>query len=158
MNQRSRLNARQKSKKHTARVAELSCLSVETTSSHGGLDSTPDLFDGLAVSPSLLSSLTLAICVDTDVQHASTPALDCVGEKLVAPANIDAQSMVEELGGLTPLVTLELPSLTGCEDGDNAIPVVGLEVIGRLDENETQRSGGFDGWHEAVDVEDVESG
>lgn len=102
--------------------------------------------------------MALTVCVDANVQHTSTPALDCVGEKFVTPADVDTQSMVEELSRLTPLVSLELPSLAGCEDGDDAIPVVGLEVIRRLDENETQGAGGFDGWHEAVDVEDVESG
>ena len=144
--------------KHITRDTELPRFSVEATGSHGSLDSTPDLFDSLTISPSLLGILAITVCVDANIQYTSTPSLDAIGKKLAAPANVDTQGMVEELGRLTPLVTLELPGLAGREDGDNAVPVVGLEVIRRLDENETQRAGGFDGWHEAVDVEDVESG
>ena len=133
-------------------------LSVEATSSHGGLDSTPDLFDGFTISPSLLGGLAVTVSVNANVQHTSTPTLNSVGKQLVTPTNVDTQSMVEELGRLTPLVALELPGLAGCEDSDNTVPVVGLEVIRRLDENETQRAGGFDGWHDAVDVENVKGG
>lgn len=64
--------------------------------------------------------------------------------------------MAKEVCGVAPFVTLELPSLTGGEDGDNAVPIVGLEVIRRFDENETQRTGRVNGRHDAVDVENVE--
>lgn len=157
MTQRSRLNARQ-NKIHTIRDAGLLCLSVKASGSHRGLDSTPDLFHSLTVSPSLLSSLALTVRVDTNIQHTSTPTFDGVRQKLITPANVDTQGMAKELRWLTPLIALELPRLTSCKDGDNAIPVIGLEVIRRLDKDESQRTGRFYGWHDAIDVEDVQGG
>jgi hypothetical protein len=75
MNQRSRLNARQKQKRIT-RDAGLPRLSSETTGSHGSLNVTPDFFNGFTISPSLLGSLAITVCVDANVQYTSTPALD----------------------------------------------------------------------------------
>lgn len=66
--------------------------------------------------------------------------------------------MAEQIGGVLPLVALELPGLAGGEDGDDARPVVWLEVVGGFDEDEAERAGGVDGVEHAVDVQDVEAG
>jgi hypothetical protein len=105
-----------------------------------------------------LSSLALTICVDANIQHTSAPTLDGIRQELITPADVDTQGMAKELCWLTPLIALELPRLTSCEDGDNAIPVIGLEVIRRLDKDETQRASRFYGWHDAIDVKDIQGG
>ena len=63
--------------------------------------------------------------------------------------------MIEQLSRLTPLVALELPSLTGRENRYDAIPVIGFEVVGGFDEDEADGAEGVDGGHEAVYVEDI---
>lgn len=122
----------------------LPSISGPATGPHRSFDSTPDLLDSLAVSPSLLGRLAVAVDVDTSTQDTSAPALDSVWQELITPANVDTESVAEEIGRMGPLVTLELPSLTGGEDGNNAVPVVGLEVIRRLDKDETERASWID--------------
>lgn len=61
--------------------------------------------------------------------HTVAPIPDIIRGLLAAPANMDAQHVAEQLVGATPLVILELPGLSGCEDGDNAVPVFRLELL-----------------------------
>lgn len=73
---------------------------------------------------------------------------------LAAPADINAQYIAEQVGGVLPLVALELPRLAGGEDGDDAAPVVGLELLRGVDEDEAQGPLGVDVGEEARDVQD----
>lgn len=66
--------------------------------------------------------------------------------------------MGEQLARVGPAVALKLPDLAGGEDGDDALPVVGLEVLGAVDEDEAQRGAGGDGGHGARRVQDVAGG
>ena len=65
--------------------------------------------------------------------------------------------MTEQLGRLLPLVALKLPGLARGKDGDDARPVVRLELVGRVDEDEAHRVR-RDGGQRAGDVQDVGRG
>lgn len=52
-----------------------------------------------------------------------------------------------------PLVVLELPHLAGGEDGDDTVPVLGLELLDALDEDEAHgAAGGVDVAHAVLQV------
>lgn len=54
-----------------------------------------------------------------------------------------------------PLVRLELPGLTSCKDSRQAAPVVRLELLGRVNNDEAQWPLRIDGRDEPRDVEEV---
>lgn len=81
------------------------------------------------------------------------PADDGLGGVLAAPADVDAGDVAEELLRGAPLVVLELPALAGGEDGDDAVPVLGLELLGALHEDEPHRPRGLDVLDQPVDVQ-----
>ena len=62
--------------------------------------------------------------------------------------------MSKEFNRLLPLVAFELPDLAGGEDGDDTRPVLGLELFGGVDEDESDGTCGVDGGEDAGDVED----
>lgn len=62
-----------------------------------------------------------------------TPAADVIRGRVASPSDKDAKRVLEELVGVAPLVVLELPRLARREDGHNAVPVLGFELLGALD-------------------------
>ena len=66
--------------------------------------------------------------------------------------------MPEQIRRILPLVALELPRLARRQHRDDAVPVVGLELLGRVDDDEAQRAVRVDAREEARDVEDVGGG
>ena len=125
---------------------------------HAGLDHLPDTLDDLPVAPAAgvdagAVGEGVLPAVDADVEDAVAPADDAVGGLLAAPADEDAGDVAEELVGAAPLVVLELPALARGEDGDDAVPVLGLEVLGALDQDEAHRPRRVDVLHQPVDVQ-----
>lgn len=74
--------------------------------------------------------------VDSKAAHATAPPSHFTGYFLATPPDIDARRVLEQLGRGRPFVRLELPCLTSGEYRDNAVPVVGLEIGGAVDEDE----------------------
>ena len=66
--------------------------------------------------------------------------------------------MSKEFRRRLPLVGFELPCLPRCEDGDDAGPVVRLELLWGVNQDESEGALGVDGGEEAGDVENVGSG
>lgn len=74
--------------------------------------------------------------LDSKALHTPTPSLHLRGDILAAPADIDTGSVLEQFRRRGPFVRFELPGLTGCEDGNEARPVVRFEIGGTVHENE----------------------
>ncbi len=51
-----------------------------------------------------------------------------------------------------------MPCLTGCEDSDDTVPVIGFELLGGIDEDEAEWAVRVDGWEQACEVEDISVG
>ena len=112
--------------------------------SHILLNRTPHLLYNLSVPPPPRATLDAVPLVDLDADDATAPALDHRRRLLTLPADVDAQDVRKQLCWLRPLVALELPCLAGGEDSDDARPVVGLELVGSVDEDEAERARGVD--------------
>lgn len=69
-----------------------------------------------------------------------TPVADIVRRWLAAPSHIDTKNVREQLISVAPLVVLELPCLTRRKNCDHAVPVLGLELLCALDQNEAHGS------------------
>lgn len=122
--------------------------------SHIHLNRLPNLFHDLLVPEARsVGAVAAAPSIDARRQHPMAPAADALGGLLPAPANKDAERVLEQLVGAAPLVVLELPRLPGGEDGHHAVPVLGLELLGALYEDEAQGAVGVDGPDDALDVE-----
>ncbi len=123
--------------------------------SHVPLDHLPDALDDLAVPPAASVDAVGGVlpAVDADVRDAVAPGDDTLGGPLAAPADVYAGDVAEELVRVTPLVTLELPALAGGEDGDDAVPVLGLELLRALDQDEAHRPRRVDVLEQSVDVQ-----
>lgn len=80
------------------------------------------------------------------------PAADVIRGLVTTPAKVYTQGMLKEVTGVAPLVVLELPCLSRGKDRNDAVPVLGLELLGAFDENETHRSVGVDGGDDALHV------
>ena len=65
--------------------------------------------------------------------------------------------MREEFRRVLPLVVLELPSLTGGEDGHDTGPVVRTEIVRAVDEGEGEGVGA-DGGEVALEAHHVDAG
>lgn len=63
--------------------------------------------------------------------------------------------MLEQLRRRRPLVALELPRLPRREDGDDPVPVLRLELLGALHEDEPHRPRRVNVAHHARDVQHV---
>lgn len=72
------------------------------------------------------------------------PIANIIRRGLAAPSNMDTKDVREQFVGVAPLVVFELPRLAGCEDGHHAVPILGLELLGALDQDESHRSYGVD--------------
>lgn len=123
---------------------------------HAGLDRLPDGFDDFAIAPAAgfeIGMSRVLKSIDAHVQHPVTPGTNALGWRFAAPADVDAQDVEEEFGGVAPFVLLELPALAGGEDGHDSTPVLGLELFRAFDEDESYGSIGVDVLHETVDVQ-----
>ena len=100
----------------------------------------------------------LVPAVDKEALDSTTPALDLGRHRSSPFAHIDSQHVPKQLLWLAPLVASKLPDLTGCEDGDDAVPIVGLEMLGGVDDDEPEGSffsAGVQGREESCGVEKV---
>ena len=111
-----------------------------TLTPHRLFDRAPDALDDLAVAPASLRTLLGIVFVDLGLDHAAAPALDGGGDLLGSPAKVDPLHHSEELGWVLPLVAFELPELAGGEDSDDALPGVGTELLGGVNEDEAYRA------------------
>ena len=93
--------------------------------------------------------------VDTDADHAPSPSLHAGRHFLASPADVYTQRMFKQIRWIAPLVALELPRLTRGEDCNDAVPVVWLELLWGVDEDESERAVGVDGGEEARDLDHV---
>lgn len=66
--------------------------------------------------------------------------------------------MLEQLHRIIPLVVLKLPRLARRQHRDDAIPVIGFELLGGIDEDEAERAVGIDAREEARDVQNAGCG
>lgn len=66
--------------------------------------------------------------------------------------------MRKQITRVLPLITLKLPRLARREDRDDALPVVRLELVGRVDEDEAEGALRVYGWHEPRGIQDVGTG
>lgn len=90
--------------------------------------------------------------LDLRARDAPTPTPDGGGDVFGAPADVDAEHVAEQFGRGLPLVATELPRLARGEDGHDAAPIVGFELLRGVNEDEAKGSCGVDGWEEPRDV------
>ena len=107
---------------------------------HGFFDLTPYSLDDLSVSPPPLSAGVAVPLLYLRTRHAPTPTPDGARHVFTPPSNIDAKRVLEQVRCGLPFVRLELPGLTGREDADDTRPVVRLELLRRVHQDETQWS------------------
>lgn len=70
--------------------------------------------------------------------HITTPTLDLSRHRQALLPNVDAKNMRKQLLRFSPLVASELPSLTCGEHCHNSLPVLCLELIGRIHKDEPE--------------------
>ena len=124
-------------------------------SPHTLLDGSPNAFDDLSIAPSALLTLAGIPLLNLHTLDHTAPSLDRIRHLFASPANIDAEGVGKQLRGIGPLVTLKLPGLARGEDGNNPLPIVGLELIRGVDEDEAQRALRINGSHGPLSVQDV---
>lgn len=105
-------------------------------SPHTLLDGSPNALDDLSIAPSTFFTLASIPLLNLHTLDHSTPTLDGIRHLLASPTNINTEGVGKQLGSVGPLVTLKLPGLARGEDGNNSLPVVGLELIWSVDEDE----------------------
>ena len=122
-----------------------SLFGAPTTKSHTLFNGRPNTLDHLAVSPAptALDAILLIPALNRKVVHTASPTLDLAGNLLAAPTDVYTGGMLEQLRRGRPLVWLELPCLTGGEDSDKAVPVIGLEVGRAIEDDELGGTGGL---------------
>ena len=122
---------------------------------HALLNSRPNALNRFPIAPSPALLLRAAPLLQPYGLHRPPPPLHRLGQCLALPPHIDAEGVAEQLGGVGPAVRLELPDLAGGEDGDDTRPVVGLEVLGAVNQNEAQRRARRHARHRPRRVQDV---
>jgi hypothetical protein len=105
-------------------------------SPHTLFDGSPNALDNLSIAPSAFLTLASIPLLNLHALDHTTPTLDRIRHLLASPTNINAECVGKQLRGVGPLVTLKLPGLARGEDGNNPLPVVGLELIWGVDEDE----------------------
>lgn len=140
-----RSKGKEKRKSRKKILSTVAGLFGPTTESHALLNSSPDTLDDLTITPATttLRTILLVPAFNSEVLHAAAPALDLARDILPPPSDVNTSGVLEQLGWGRPLVRLELPGLAGSEDGHKAVPVLGLEVGGAVDDDELCRSGGL---------------
>lgn len=66
--------------------------------------------------------------------------------------------MPEEFRWVLPFIAAELPCLARGEDGHDAVPIVGFELLRGVDEDEAESAGRVDTREDAGDVQNCGSG
>lgn len=107
---------------------------------HRFLNCRPDSLDDFPISPPARRGLMSVPLVNLRARHAATPPSNSSRHIFPSPANIDAKRMSEQVRRRLPLVRLELPTLACCEDCCQSGPVVWLELLRCVDDDETERS------------------
>lgn len=124
---------------------------------HALLDFPPDLLNYLPVPPAARVGAWQVpippILVNQARLDAVAEPLHRLGRLVAAEAQIDARHVSEQLGRVAPPVVLELPGLARGEDGHDAVPVLGFELLRALDEDEAHRTRGVNVLHHARHVE-----
>jgi hypothetical protein len=124
-------------------------------SPHALLDGRPNTLHHLTITPPSLVALAGIPFLNLHALDHSAPPLDCIRHLLSSPADVDAQRVRKQLGRVGPFVTLKLPRLARREYGDNPLPIIRLELIWGVDEDEAQRALRVDGSHGPLRVQDV---
>ena len=107
-------------------------------SPHAFLDAIPDPLNYFSIPPPPLHTHMCVPLLDLGAHNAPAPPLDCSRHILAAPSYIDAQYVLEQFRRTLPPIALELPRLTCGEYRHDAAPVVRLELLRRVDKNESQ--------------------
>lgn len=118
-------------------------------SAHTILNRRPYSLHNLSISPPALLTLRWIPLVYRRDFHSASPALHRLWHQLRRESHIDSERVAEEFRRICPLVALELPRLAGCEDCYDARPVVGLEMVELINEDEAQRARRIDGGQSA---------
>lgn len=119
---------------------------------HTLLNSIPDPLHHLPIPPPTLHAQVRVPFLDLGAADPAAPAAHRGGDVFPPPADVDAEHVPEQFGRGLPLVAAELPRLARRKDSHDPAPVVGLELLRRVDEDEPQRSGGIDGGQKTRDV------
>lgn len=113
---------------------------------HALLDPIPYPLHHLTISPPTLHAHVGVPLLDLGAADPTTPAAHRGGDVFPPPAHVDAHYVPEQFGWGLPLVAAELPRLARSKDRHDPAPVVRLELLRRVDEDEPQRSRGVNGW------------
>lgn len=132
-----------------------SAILVPAFTFHRFLYSRPNALYRLPIPPSSLGALVTVPFVQLGRNYTSAPTLNCRRSILASPANVDPESMTEELRRRLPFVRLELPRLACCEDCRKSGPVIGFELFRSVHKDESKRPLWIDGWQQAGDVKNV---
>jgi hypothetical protein len=106
--------------------------------SHVSLNRPPHFFHNLSIPPSssfarrlidYTSMCTFIPPIHKEALHSTTPSFDLTWHLPSPLSHIDAQHVSKELLRLSPLVSAELPYLSGREHRHHTIPVVGFELL-----------------------------
>jgi len=121
-------------------VSSLHRPSILTPSStpHTLLNPIPYPLHNLSIPPPPTNPLLRIPLFDLRARHASPPTLNRTRYVLAPPSHIDTQSILEQVRRILPLVALELPRLPRRKDSNDAIPVVGLELLGGINQDEAK--------------------
>lgn len=105
---------------------------------HPLLNSRPNPLHNLPIPPppSAMNPTLLIPPLHRKPINTTPPPANLARDIIPAKTDVDAGGMLEQLRRRRPLVRLELPQLAGGEDGDDAVPVLGAEVGGCVDEDE----------------------
>lgn len=117
--------------------------------SHIRFNRPPNLLHNFPVPPSspfsrrlinVSSMPSLIPPIHKEALDSTTPALDLAWHLPSSLSHEYAQDVSKQLLWLPPLVPSELPHLPSCEDGHYSVPIVWFELLGRVDNDETERS------------------
>ena len=106
---------------------------------HVLLHGLPDALDNLAVSPAARCARARRPRVDLRAQHPAAPAAHRVRRVVAAPPHVHPQRVPEQVLRVLPLVALELPRLARREHRHHPRPVLRLELLRRVHDDEPYR-------------------
>jgi hypothetical protein len=104
---------------------------------HPTFNTLPKLLTNLPI-PKSSSSLHLQYA------YSSSPPHNQLGNLLSLIPNIESPRFPEQFHRIAPFITSKLPLLSCCKYRHNLLPVVRLEFVRRVDDVETDGSGGVD--------------
>ena len=107
---------------------------------HPRLNPIPNRLANLAISES-------PIPLNIQTLHPGAPPPHLIWHRLSIPADIKTPHLSEQLYGIIPLVVPELPRLPGCKHPNHTVPIVRLELLDTVNNQEAHGSGGVDCWN-----------